>query len=239
MTRNSSPLARAFFGAGLALAALGAPATAQESRVWLNDASHCEIFRALNDVVPAGCVGPETGRTRGWSQTRRIRVHGQTPNTLPMPPAAARAEAYDANPPPAYAAAPASAPASAASPDAPASSPATEKSINARIQFEFDSFRLTAEAREALDRLAAVLQDELMASKVVQIEGHADATGPDGYNLTLSQQRARAVREYLVDRHSIPPERLLLVGKGEREPYDASHPTAGVNRRVVFSNLTG
>jgi outer membrane protein OmpA-like peptidoglycan-associated protein len=239
MTRNSKHFAWGLFGAGLALAALGAPATAQESPVWLNDASHCEIFRALNDVVPAGCVGSETARTRGWSQTRRIRVHGQTPKTLPIQPPAAHAEAYDANPAPAYYAAPESAPASAALPDAPASNPATEKSINARIQFEFDSFRLTADAREALDRLAAVLRDELMASEVVQIEGHADATGPDGYNLTLSQQRARAVREYLVDQHGISPERLPFVGRGEREPYDAYNPAAGVNRRVVFSNLTG
>ena len=73
----------------------------------------------------------------------------------------------------------------------------------------------------------------------VQIEGHADASGPDTYNLTLSQLRARAVRAYLIEQHGITPERLPFVGKGESEPYDARNPAAPVNRRVVFTNLTG
>ena len=89
-----------------------------------------------------------------------------------------------------------------------------------------------------LDRLAGVLKDELMQDKTVEIQGHADAVGPAEYNLSLSQLRARSVRAYLIQEHGIAPERLPFVGKGESDPYDPTQPTAGVNRRVVFTNLT-
>jgi OmpA-OmpF porin, OOP family len=78
-----------------------------------------------------------------------------------------------------------------------------------------------------------------MQDKTVEIDGHADASGSADYNLTLSQLRARAVRAYLIQQHGIAPERLPFVGKGETELYDPAHPTAAVNRRVVFTNLTG
>jgi OOP family OmpA-OmpF porin len=117
--------------------------------------------------------------------------------------------------------------------------PPARKSINARVQFEFDSFDLTDDAKAVLDRLAGVLSDDLMRDQVVEIEGHADAQGSDDYNLTLSQLRARAVRAYLIQQHGISPDRLPFLGKGESDLYDASQPTAPVNRRVVFTNLTG
>jgi outer membrane protein OmpA-like peptidoglycan-associated protein len=119
------------------------------------------------------------------------------------------------------------------------SDPPAAKAINARVQFEYDSFALTGDAEAVLDRLAAVLGDELKQDQVFEIAGHADATGSDQYNLTLSQLRARAVRAYLIQRHGIGPERLPFIGKGESEPYDPADPTAAINRRVVFANLTG
>lgn len=114
-----------------------------------------------------------------------------------------------------------------------------ELSISFRAEFEYDSARLTPNARQAIDRVAAVLNHRLMQQKVVQIEGHADASGPDQYNLTLSQKRARVVHEYLVRTHKIDARRLQFVGKGERELFDARNPTSGVNRRVEFKNITG
>ena len=117
--------------------------------------------------------------------------------------------------------------------------PPERKSLNARVQFEWDSFRLTDDAKAVLDRLAGVLTDELMADQMIQIEGHADASGGDEYNLSLSQLRARAVRAYLIEEHGINEDRLPFVGKGESEPYDAANPSAPINRRVVFTNLTG
>ena len=222
MTRTTTAFASSLFGAGLALSTLATPVAAQDAIYWLNEASDCEIFRALSEVVPGECAqpgdimlgdvnAPDLGKTRG------IRPGGMRllddPATA-VTPVSEQVAVQQANPP-------------------------ARKSINARVQFEFDSFDLTADAKGVLDRLAGVLTDNLMQDQVVQIEGHADAQGPDAYNLTLSQQRARAVRGYLMERHGISADRLPFLGKGEAEPYDASNPTAPINRRVVFTNLTG
>lgn len=213
MTRTTKAFASGLFGAGLALAASTGPVAAQET--WLNDADECEIFRALSNVVPLWCAqrGDAMVETGPVVKTRGIRMRGEA--QVAATPVAQETVAVQQSDPPA------------------------RKAINARVQFEFDSFDLTEDARGVLDRLAAVLNDELMQDQVIEIEGHADASGPDAYNLTLSQLRARAVRAYLIQDHGIAGERLPFVGKGESEPYDPADPTAAVNRRVVFANLTG
>ena len=119
------------------------------------------------------------------------------------------------------------------------SSPPSESRSTRASSSSSNSFNLTGDAKAELDRLAEVLKDDLMQSKVVEIEGHADAVGSENYNVTLSQLRARSVRAYLVQRHGIAPDRLPFLGKGEAEPYDPANPAAAENRRVVFTNLTG
>lgn len=225
MFRPTQAFVSSVLGAGLALVTLTAPVAAQDAMYWLNEASDCEIFRAMSDVVPAECaqegdvVLQPMVKTRGISP-RGIRLHDPAAAVAASPAAVATpadqrvAAVQQANPP-------------------------ERKSLNARIYFEFDSFRLTDNAKTLLDRLAGVLKDELMADQVVQIEGHADASGSDAYNLTLSQLRARAVRAYLIQDHGLSEDRLPFVGKGESELYDAANPTAPINRRVVFTNLTG
>jgi len=231
MSRPTKAFASTVLGAGLALATLTAPVAAQDAMYWLNEASDCEIFRAMNDVVPAECA--QEGDimlqpTRGLGKTRGIAPRGIRLHDDPSATAAIAAM-------PAAVATPATQQVVAVE----QASPPAKKSLNARIQFEFDSFNLSDDAKAVLDRLAGVLNDELMADKVVQIEGHADAQGSTDYNLTLSQLRARSVRAYLIQQHNVSPDRLPFVGKGESELFDASHPTAPVNRRVVFTNLTG
>ncbi len=51
----------------------------------------------------------------------------------------------------------------------------------------------------------------------VTIEGHTDSIGSDGYNLRLSERRAKAVKMYLVAR-GVEGSRLDTLGKGESEP---------------------
>jgi outer membrane protein OmpA-like peptidoglycan-associated protein len=231
--------ASSVLGAGLALATLTAPVAAQDAMYWLNEASDCEIFRAMSDIVPAECA--QAGdimleQTRGLGKTRGIAPRGIRLHDDPAASAAISAS-------PAAVAMPAEStevtPANQQVAAVQQANPPAKKSLNARVQFEFDSFRLTDDAKAVLDRLAGVLTDELMADKTVQIEGHADASGAAEYNLSLSQLRARAVRAYLIQEHGISEERLPFVGKGESEPYDAANPDAPINRRVVFTNTTG
>lgn len=240
MTRTTHAFASTLFGAGMALLASTAPAAAQDATYLPKAASHCDVFRGLSKVIPGHCASEgERALAANLGTTRSIRVHGESGASAT--PASVTTTSTSAPPP---SEAPANAPPSAsnASTEVDAieqSEPPKDLSIAMRIQFAYDSFRLTGQAKRALDRVAGVLQDDLMRDEVVEIAGHADASGPERYNLELSQQRARAVRAYLIERHDVAAERLPYVGKGESQPFDSSDPYNGINRRVEFHNLTG
>ena len=75
------------------------------------------------------------------------------------------------------------------------------------------------------------------AARAFRIEGHADATGPDAYNLKLSVDRAAAARAYLVQRHRLPAGALVVEGYGERRLRNLNNPASGDNRRVEIMNV--
>lgn len=198
--------------AGLFLDA--AVAKADQATYLKDEASYCEIFQAINPDVPDHCyeelgLSPEGGLTRGL-KTRGIQLH--TPSKVVQ--SASQGAAQAAHEPEDY-------------------------SIAMRVPFHFDSDELTVEAKSILDRVAQVLNSELMIQNGIQIAGHADASGPEVYNLSLSTRRALAVQAYLVDEHMVAVDRLYATGMGETEPYDAANPYAGINRRVEFTNLGG
>ena len=87
-----------------------------------------------------------------------------------------------------------------------------------------------------LDTLLQVFNHEKMRHKPIRVEGHTDSVGTAVYNQRLSEQRALAVKRYLL-RHGISPGRIETVGWGYTRLYDAQHPEDEINRRVQFVNL--
>ncbi|MCB1959122.1 MAG: OmpA family protein [Rhodocyclaceae bacterium] len=87
---------------------------------------------------------------------------------------------------------------------------------------------LTQPLRRVADALAA--HPALRA----HIVGHTDSVGREGYNMLLSRQRARAVRNHLIALGGIEPARLSAEGKGEREPRvdNDSEDNRRLNRRI-------
>lgn len=69
----------------------------------------------------------------------------------------------------------------------------------------------------------------------VDVEGHTDNTGPESYNMGLSQRRAQAVVDLLVNEHGIAPGRLQAKGYGESQPVATNDTAEGraQNRRVM------
>ncbi len=111
-----------------------------------------------------------------------------------------------------------------------------------RIQVKQKVFFQTAKAaikKESFELLNEVAQAILDHPKFrIGIEGHTDSVGKPKVNRKLSQDRANAVRMYLIGQ-GVAPERLQAVGMGDDVPLDDNATEAGraVNRRVEFHIL--
>ena len=101
------------------------------------------------------------------------------------------------------------------------------------VQFQFDSATILPQARPQLDALAAGIR-LLPADRRVVIEGHTDSVGTEPYNQRLSERRAEAVKQYLVQFHGIDSGRLATEGFGPYRPLNDQDPRAPENRRVQF-----
>lgn len=118
--------------------------------------------------------------------------------------------------------------------DTPGQQAARKPSASLLITFETNSADLTPQAKKQLDVVAAALRNNKLAEYSFNVEGHADPRGSHDLNLSLSQQRAESVRNYLVSAHSIDAKRLKAVGKGDSEVLNSSNPAAVENRRVTI-----
>ncbi len=109
--------------------------------------------------------------------------------------------------------------------------PSAEAGVVAfHINFAFNSAELPASADPMVDKIV-MLMKELPEMKI-RVEGHTDAVGSAGYNMSLSQRRALSVTEYLVEK-GVEPSRLIPVGKGMSEPMMQNR-FDPANRRVQF-----
>jgi outer membrane protein OmpA-like peptidoglycan-associated protein len=105
------------------------------------------------------------------------------------------------------------------------------------IYFEYNSAAITAKAEPQLNELGLALRNARLQDATMLLSGHTDARGSDEFNQKLSEQRAEAVRTYLVEKFRIPKENLSTAGYGKRQLKNASDPSAAENRRVQIVNL--
>lgn len=98
------------------------------------------------------------------------------------------------------------------------------------VTFEFDSARLTANAKAVLDTVVTALG---AVAVQVEIDGHTDSIGSDEYNIKLSERRAASVQAYLTE-NGIDASRLMTKGFGESMPVADNETDEGreMNRRV-------
>ena len=106
------------------------------------------------------------------------------------------------------------------------------------VNFRLNSAVLSPEARQQLDDLAA----KTLNAKgfVIEVAGHADATGSMAKNFQLSQRRAESVVQYLAVNHKIPLRRFITpMGYGKMEAVADNSTAAGraQNRRVEVKML--
>jgi OOP family OmpA-OmpF porin len=105
--------------------------------------------------------------------------------------------------------------------------------IDLTVQFDFDQSVVKPEFFEDIRRVADFLaaNDDVVAV----VEGHTDSAGSDEYNQGLSERRAAAVRQVLIERFGVSAARVSSVGFGESRPVTSNESAEGraQNRRVV------
>jgi OmpA-OmpF porin, OOP family len=180
-------------------------------------------------------------RPHAGSGTRGIRL----PSAEPSPaPAAAQAPSQPALPaataaptvPTRHASPPAAAPRLAAANTAPAGA-----AVSITVNFPSGSATLTPRAEHALAPLGRALSSVELAPYRFRIEGHTDTVGEAETNLRLSERRASAVRDLLVQKYGVAPGRLEVIGLGESRPLvpTPDETSDQRNRRVQVINLDG
>lgn len=115
---------------------------------------------------------------------------------------------------------------------APTPEPAETVRVELDVKFDFDKAKVKEESYGDIKNLADFMNQYPQTSTTV--EGHTDSVGTDAYNQKLSERRAGAVREVLVNQYGVGAERVGSVGYGESRPVADNATEAGraVNRRV-------
>ena len=119
------------------------------------------------------------------------------------------------------------------------SSALVRSTLTTPVRFAFDRAELSDEGLQLLDAKVEALQAN--PSIRVRIEGNADDSGSDEYNMALGQKRAATAHRYFTER-GIDASRLQIVSFGEEHPVcTTSHdePCRAQNRRDEFVILSG
>ena len=110
--------------------------------------------------------------------------------------------------------------------------PAEPVRVELDVKFDFDKAAVKAESQGDIKALADFMSQYPSTSTVV--EGHTDSVGTDAYNQGLSERRANAVRDVLVNQYGVGGDRVSSVGYGESRPVADNSTSDGraINRRV-------
>jgi outer membrane protein OmpA-like peptidoglycan-associated protein len=98
--------------------------------------------------------------------------------------------------------------------------------FRSEVMFDLDSSTLKPGGYTEIERVAKVLND--YPQTMIRVEGHTDTQGSESYNLDLSNRRALAVKNSLIQQ-GVDERRISAIGYGESQPISTEH---AINRRV-------
>jgi OmpA-OmpF porin, OOP family len=104
--------------------------------------------------------------------------------------------------------------------------------VNFDIQFDTDTPIVRPQSYETLGRIADALVHVKLLPYSFLIVGHIEANGKRESNVILSQRRADAIRDILINTFKISAKRVQTVGLGEEQLLDPAHPTAPGNQQT-------
>ncbi len=86
------------------------------------------------------------------------------------------------------------------------------------IYYDYNKWNIRPDAARELDKVVTLLREN--PDLIVELGSHTDARGKDAYNLRLSQKRAQAAVDYIVEQGGISPDRIVAKGYGETQPVN-------------------
>ena len=109
--------------------------------------------------------------------------------------------------------------------------------LSSLVLFDINKYDLRASAKEGLGQVMELLR--AYPTNALRISGHTDSSGGAAYNQALSERRAQAVANYLVEKGKISSSRVKAVGYGKRRPVASNATEEGrqQNRRVEIDIL--
>jgi len=104
------------------------------------------------------------------------------------------------------------------------------------IFFDYNKSSLREESFFELDKIYNLMNESPLME--IQIDGHTDNVGSPASNLVLSEERAEAVKNYIIKK-GIDKKRITAKGFGEENPINSNETESGKqkNRRVEFTIL--
>lgn len=113
-----------------------------------------------------------------------------------------------------------------------------EPLIRVQVQFDFDSDKIQKRSYADLMEVAKAMKSDRNKDARYEVGGHTDSVGKEEYNRKLSERRANAVKDFLVQ-SGVAASRLLVVGYGPAQPLVPNDTPAhrAINRRVEFKKL--
>ncbi len=104
--------------------------------------------------------------------------------------------------------------------------------FNVAIQFDVDTPIILPVSYETVGRIADAFVNAPLLPYSFLIVGHSDSNGRREANVILSQRRADAIREVLVNTFKISAKRIQSLGVGEEQFIDQAHPASPVNLQI-------
>jgi outer membrane protein OmpA-like peptidoglycan-associated protein len=110
--------------------------------------------------------------------------------------------------------------------------------FNVDIVFDVDTPIVQPESYQTVGRIADAMVYSSLLPYTFLIVGHIEANGRREANAILSQRRADAIREIMVNTFKISAKRIQSVGLGEEQLLDSARPTAPVNNQIQIMVLS-
>jgi OOP family OmpA-OmpF porin len=109
--------------------------------------------------------------------------------------------------------------------------------FNIAIQFDVDTPIILPDSYETVGRIADAFVNAPLLQYTFLIVGHSDSNGRREANVILSQRRADAIRDVLVNTFKISAKRIQTLGLGEEQFIDQAHPTSPVNLQIQIVTI--